>query len=211
MQMIGIRCMPQKTNGWITYNNKVIWGNGQRTNYWGGYRECVNKSWINNYQSYPAITRNDPGGFGPCKTEDLDKFTDAMMQYGCPAFQHHYGLWYDRRRDCHDITRRDSPPVSPFFEQPWARSNTEGAWDGGYKYDLLTYLVYASEGGEVDIDLKDESGIAFKSYWMNPRNGNIHVASERILKGGNSIKFGTPDNNDWLLWLTSSLNNEIFN
>jgi len=46
-------------NGWITFNNKVIMGNGQRTDYWGGYKECQgNLLWINSYKTYTAITRN---------------------------------------------------------------------------------------------------------------------------------------------------------
>lgn len=127
-------------NGWITYKNEVIFGNGQRTDYWGGYRECTDKpAWIVTLKKNTAITRNDPGNIGACKTEDLDKLTDAMLEYGYPAFQYYYGLWYDRRRDCHDEVKRNSPPVAPFYEQPWARSNIEGAWDGGKKYDLLKY------------------------------------------------------------------------
>ena len=127
-------------NGWITYKNKIIWGNGQRTDYWGGYRKCPNDFYgINKYKEYNAITRNDPGIYGPCRTEELDKLTDAMLKYGYPAFLYNYGLWYDRRRDCHDDSKRNSPPIAPFYEQPWSRTDIPGAWDGGNKYDLSKF------------------------------------------------------------------------
>ena len=155
-------------NGWITYNNEVIWGNGQRTDFWGGYRECAgNTDWIINYKKYTAITRNDPGNYGPCKTEDLDKLTDAMLQYGYPAFMYNYGLWYDRRRDCHDEEKRNSSPVAPFYEQPWARSNIEGAWDGGNKYDLVKYNSWYFDRLKEFAGLCDKKGtILIHQYYL---------------------------------------------
>ena len=124
-------------NGWITYNGNVICGNGQHNGWWGGYRTCG--GWMDEYKVRTGITLNDPGKFGPSHTENLDKLTDAMIKYGYPAFEHNYGLWFDRRRDCHDTTKRISKPQGPFYEQPWARSRTSGAWDGGNKYDLSKY------------------------------------------------------------------------
>ncbi len=127
-------------NGWIVSGNRVIIGNGQRTDYWGGYKQCQgNPEWIHNYKTYTAITRNIPGKTGPCLTEDLDRLTSNMLKYGYPAFMHNYGLWYDRRRDCHDESMRTTPPEGPFHEMPWGRSDVPGAWDGGNRYDLLKY------------------------------------------------------------------------
>jgi len=107
--------------GWITYDNRVIIGNGQRTDYWGGYKGCQgNPEWIHNYKTYTAITRNDAGNYGPCRTEELDLLTENMIRYGYPAFVHSYGLWYDRRRDCHDESQRNSPPAGPQSGRPSA-------------------------------------------------------------------------------------------
>jgi hypothetical protein len=130
----------EMVNGWITYHGEVICGNGQHNGWWGGNRKCG--SWMDEYKVRTSITLNDQGNCGPSHTEDLDKLTDAMLKFGYPAFEHNYGLWYDRRRDCHNIMRRCSEPVGPYYEQPWARSGTSGAWDGGNKYDLSKYNAW---------------------------------------------------------------------
>ena len=67
-----------------------------------------------------------------------------------------------------------------------------------------TYLVYALKGGNLNIDLKEESGINFKAKWLNPQNGELQNANGGIVTGGNTLTFNTPDTNDWLLWLSSS-------
>ena len=39
------------------------------------------------------------------------------------VFDHHYGLWYDRRRDDHTMVRQaDGDVAPPFYEQPFART-----------------------------------------------------------------------------------------
>ena len=51
--------------------------------------------------------------------------------------EHNYGLWYDRRRDDHSRVRRSDGNVwTPFYEQPFARSEKGKAWDGLSLYDL---------------------------------------------------------------------------
>jgi hypothetical protein len=63
-----------------------------------------------------------------------------MRTDGVVAFEHHYGLWYDRRRDDHQRVRRMSAEVAaPFFEQPFARSGQGTAYDGLSRYDLTKY------------------------------------------------------------------------
>ena len=53
------------------------------------------------------------------------------------AYNHNYGLWYDRRRDDHLMVRRaDGDVAPPFYEQPFARTGEGTAWDGLSKYDL---------------------------------------------------------------------------
>jgi hypothetical protein len=63
-----------------------------------------------------------------------------MKREGAAVFRHHYGLWYDRRRIDHQMIRRPDADVwPPFFEQPFARSGRETAWDGLSRYDLTKY------------------------------------------------------------------------
>jgi len=111
-------------NGWYVFKGRAVWGYAQHNGWWRpGQR--------------PNITRNAPGEIRPNRTEDLNKLTDAMLQFGYPGFEHNFGLWYDRRRDAHDTGRRtDARVVPPFLEQPWARSGKGRAWDGLPKYDL---------------------------------------------------------------------------
>lgn len=123
-------------NGWYTFNGSVIWGNAQYNDYWGGLRTGP----FGEYKYRANITRNAPGIVGPSYTEDLDQLTNAMLQYGYPGFEHCFGMWFDRRRDNHDVgARPDANAISPFLEQPWARSGIDVAWDGLSKYDLLKY------------------------------------------------------------------------
>ncbi|MCB1098285.1 MAG: pectate lyase [Verrucomicrobiae bacterium] len=88
----------------------------------------------------PAISRFVPGRIGMGFTDDLGEVADAMQASGAAVFEHHYGLWYDRRRDDHIRERRPDGNVSPpFYEQPFARSGQGTAWDGLSKYDLTKF------------------------------------------------------------------------
>ena len=87
-----------------------------------------------------AVTRFVPGREGPGFTDDLDELTDAMVAGRKVALEHHWGLWYDRRRDDHEMVRRPDGDVwPPFYEQPWARSGRGVAWDGLSRYDLESF------------------------------------------------------------------------
>lgn len=87
-----------------------------------------------------GITRFVPGRHGRGFTDDLNELTDRMQRDGILVFEHHWGLWYDRRRDDHQIVRRiDGAVWPPFYEQPWARSGIGTAWDGLSKYDLTKF------------------------------------------------------------------------
>jgi hypothetical protein len=125
-------------NGWFTQDGRVIWGAGQHNGWWGGYRRT--ESWIRSYKVRTALCRRDPNRVGPSFTEDLDQVTDAMVRSGYPGFEHNYGLWFDRRRDNHDLEKRSDDRVQPpFLEQPWARSGQGTAWDGLSRYDLTRF------------------------------------------------------------------------
>ena len=114
-------------HGRFIHNDRVVWGYGQYSAQWRGGRR-------------PNITRNAPGEFGPNRTEDLGRLVENMVEFGYPALEHHFGLWYDRRRDDHDKDcRTDDRVVPPFLEQPWARSEQGMACDGLPLYDLVEY------------------------------------------------------------------------
>jgi hypothetical protein len=81
-----------------------------------------------------------PGRVGTGFTEDLNAVADEMLARRAAVFDHHYGLWYDRRRDDHTMGRQaDGDVVAPFYEQPFARSGVGQAWDGLSKYDLTKF------------------------------------------------------------------------
>jgi hypothetical protein len=62
------------------------------------------------------------------------------VRYGYPGFEHCPPLWYDRRRDAHDVqARSDGHVVSPYLEMPWGRSDRGQACDGLPLYDLTTF------------------------------------------------------------------------
>jgi hypothetical protein len=88
----------------------------------------------------PALTRFMPGRGGRGFTDDPAELADAMRSRGAVALDHHYGLWYERRRDDHERVRRINGDVlPPFFEQPFARSGQGTAWDGLSQYDLTKF------------------------------------------------------------------------
>lgn len=87
-----------------------------------------------------ALTRFAPGRMGTGLTDEPPAVAEAMVRAGQVALRHHYGLWYDRRRDDHQMVRRPDAEVwPPFFEQPFARSGQGIAWDGLSRYDLTRY------------------------------------------------------------------------
>lgn len=88
----------------------------------------------------PALTRFAPGRMGTGLTDEPPAVAESMARAGQVALRQHYGLWYDRRRDDHQMVRRPDAEVwPPFFEQPFARSGTGTAWDGLSRYDLTRY------------------------------------------------------------------------
>jgi hypothetical protein len=88
----------------------------------------------------PTLSRFVPGRSGPGYTDDLMALADAMQSNHIVALDHHYGLWYDRRREDHERVRRvDGDAWPPFYEQPFARSGQGAAWDGLSKYDLTKF------------------------------------------------------------------------
>lgn len=121
------------TNGWLTRSGAVIAGSQRSLSWWRGH---PNPARAGEFGS--AITRFVPG-VSPLN-DNLAELAEQMADGGQAAVRHHYGLWYDRRRDDHQMIRRaDAAVWAPFYELPWARSGTGRAWNGLTKYDLTKF------------------------------------------------------------------------
>ncbi|HEY1661635.1 MAG TPA: DUF6298 domain-containing protein [Verrucomicrobiae bacterium] len=126
------------TNGWLVCDGKLLVGGIQPVNWWrGNMRPAEAPTYGVN------LTRFAPGRTGPGFTDDLGEVASGMISNNVAALDHHYGLWYDRRREDHERVRRMTGDVwAPFYEQPFARSGTGTAWDGLTKYDLTRYNLW---------------------------------------------------------------------
>jgi hypothetical protein len=123
------------TNGWLTVDGRLLAGGRLGTVWWRGSTLPTRAA-----EFGVGLTRFVPGRVGPGYTDDLDDLTDRMRAGGLAVLDHHWGLWYDRRRDDHQMVRRvDGDVWAPFYEQPWARSGRGAAWDGLSKYDLTKF------------------------------------------------------------------------
>jgi hypothetical protein len=121
--------------GVLTVDGKVLTGNRLGTAWWRGSTLPLRATEVG-----VGVTRFVPARVGPGFTDDLDQLTDEMRAKGFSVLDHHWGLWYDRRRDDHQMVRRaDGDVWAPFYEQPWARSGKGRAWDGLSKYDLTKF------------------------------------------------------------------------
>ena len=119
-------------NGWLTIDGRVVTGPRLVPPWWKGHTLPARAA-----EFQPSITRFVPGREGFPFTTDLAALAARLDSEGRRVVEHHWGLWYDRRRDDHQTVRRITPEVwPPFEEQPWARSGVGTAWDGLSKYDL---------------------------------------------------------------------------
>lgn len=122
-------------NGWLVRDGLLMTGTRIGTVWWRGNILPARAPTFG-----AGVTRFVPGRTGPGYTDDLDELTDSLAHSGQVALEHHWGLWYDRRRDDHEMVRRPDGDVwPPFYEQPWARSGQGAAWDGLSKYDLTAF------------------------------------------------------------------------
>ena len=122
-------------NGWLTANGQLLTGDLYTPTWWRGdlLRERAEAMG-------PAITRFAPGRHGTGLTDDLEVVADRLAKDNIIAYDHHYGLWYDRRRDDHLMVQRaDGEVVPPFYEQPFARTGEGTAWDGLSRFDLTKF------------------------------------------------------------------------
>jgi hypothetical protein len=122
-------------NGWLVADNALLVGRQAEVAWWRGRLEPNRAAEVG-----ASLTRFAPGRSGTGLTDDLGELTDKMRATGQVAMRHHYGLWYDRRRDDHQMNKRpDADTWPPFFEQPFLRSGQGEAWDRLSRYDLTRY------------------------------------------------------------------------
>lgn len=122
-------------NGWLTIDGRVATGGMLSPTWWRGTIRPADALAFG-----PAITRFAPGRYGVGLTDELEQVVKQMSEQTQVAYDHHYGLWYERRRDDHLMVRRATAAVAPpFYEQPFARTGTGRAWDGLSRYDLTRY------------------------------------------------------------------------
>ena len=122
-------------NGWLTIDGRIVTGQRLVPPWWKGHMLPARAE-----EFQPSITRFVPGRDGFPYTTDLAALGTRLDAEGRRVIEHHWGLWYDRRRDDHQTVRRITPEVwPPFEEQPWARSGAGTAWDGLSKYDLARF------------------------------------------------------------------------
>ena len=143
------------TNGWIVCDGKLLIGGTMELTWWRGSIRPGEAASFG-----PALTRFVPGRNGPGFTDNIDDLVDAMAAHNLAALDHHYGLWYDLRRDDHERVRRMTGDVlPPFFEQPFARSGQGTAWDGLSKYDLTKFNPWYWSRLKEFADVADERGL----------------------------------------------------
>lgn len=122
-------------NGRLLIDGRPLSGRQTEVAWWRGRLEPGRAKEVG-----ASLTRFAPGRMGTGLTDEPPALAEAMAGKGQVALRHHYGLWYDRRRDDHQMIRRPDAEVwPPFFEQPFARSGREVAWDGLSRYDLTKY------------------------------------------------------------------------
>jgi hypothetical protein len=63
------------------------------------------------------------------------------------------------------------------------------------------YLIYAMEGGPIQLDLSPAARATFTAQWLAPATGALTPAGEGTVQGGGTVSFQPPDGQDWVLWL----------
>jgi hypothetical protein len=122
-------------NGWISAGDRLLFGTQQEINWWRGNLNPTRTDDVG-----PTLTRFVPGRSGLGATDDLAELAGAMAAANKVVLRHHWGLWYDRRSDDHQMVRRPDADVwPPFYEQPWARTGEGEGWSRLSKYDLTKF------------------------------------------------------------------------
>jgi len=183
-------------NGWLVADGKLVTGGRFDPLWWRGNvrpREVQ--------QLGQAITRFVPGRVGTGFTDDLVQVAIEMQRRGQVAYDHHYGLWYDRRRDDHTMGRQKNGDVAaPFYEQPFARTGDTSkhgtAWDGLSKYDLTQFNPWYWNRLHDFARLCDERGLVLlhQNYFQhNILEAGAHWADSPWRPANNVNDTGLPE------------------
>lgn len=141
-------------NGWLVADGGLVIGGEAPVTWWRG-----NLLPSRTAEHQPHLTRFLPGRIEPGGTEDLNALVEDMVANNHAIMRHHYGLWYDRRREDHQMIRRvDGDVWPPFYEMPWARSGVGRAWDGLSRYDLERFNPWFFSRLREFADLAREEG-----------------------------------------------------
>lgn len=179
--------------GVLTKDNAILSGRSQGIVWWNG---SLKARYLAN-SSRPHITRWAPGLTGTGFTDDLNEMTDMMKATDHLITNHHYGLWYDRRRDDHErIRRMDGYVWAPFYEQPFARSGQGIAYDGLSKYDLTKWNVWYWNRLKQYADLADEKGLVLYHQHFFQHNiieAGAHWADSPWRSANNINDMGFPE------------------
>jgi hypothetical protein len=125
----------QLKEGHLTRDGVLLAGARQEVQWWSGSVRAQRLPMMR-----PHVTRFVPCREGLGLTDRIDSVIARLKAYNVLLLDHNYGLWYDRRRDDHERIRRRTGDVwPPHYEQPFARSGRDTAWDGLSKYDLTRY------------------------------------------------------------------------
>ena len=128
----------QVVDGKMSFNKSLITGKKHNVSWWRGSLRKRDVA-----RSTPHITRFVPGRRGTAFTDNINEVVDYLKVNNVAVIDHNYGLWYDRRMDDHERTRRiDADVWPPFYEQPFARTGKGLAWDHLSKYDLTKYNTW---------------------------------------------------------------------
>jgi len=181
-------------NGWLVADEKVVTGGRLQQGFWRGNVRPEDVA-----QFGPAITRFVPGRVGTGFTDDLEQVADKMVDNGVAVFDHHYGLWYERRRNDHTMGRQaDGDVAAPFYEQPFARTgaDSETAWDGLSKYDLAKFNPWYWNRLQAFARLCGERGLALvhQNYFQhNILEAGAHWADSPWRPANNVNHTGLPE------------------
>ena len=122
-------------NGRFVRAGKTLWGPSQGEAWWRGDTSPLTAA----KSTGSAVSRYMPGVTAPGETEDLADMAQRLKDREVVTIQVTPGLWYEHRRDAHNVERHDGDVWAPFYEMPWARSGQGQAWDGLSKFDLTRY------------------------------------------------------------------------
>ena len=179
-------------NGWLIREGKLLIGGSTGTQWWRGNIRP------NDAPTYGlGVTRFVPGRIGQGFTDDLEALANTMKDEGIASLDHHYGLWYDRRRDDHERIRRMTGDVwPPFYEQPFARTGQGRAWDGLSKYDLTKFNPWYWSRVKTFADRCDELGLVLfhQNYFQhNILEAGAHWSDSPWRSANNVNNAGFPE------------------